>query len=454
MDTNRRKRASHISPAAPAAPAAPSEEPLLAQPRGSRLRESRSWGVAIPVGRFGLRFAATSLLIVMAIVFFAAKNWQETHPAIAFVRAFAEAAMIGGLADWFAVTALFRRPMGLPIPHTAIVARNKDRIAIALASFLHRNFLILGLIARKMRGIDVAGAVGRFLANPGDGGGRLKIGASRMIADVLAALDQERLGGVVKAAAVARIRKINLGPLLGQILQAALREGRHQPLLDSLAQWGAKALDVNAHLIHQIVHDNSGMLVRLTGMDESIASRMVEGLRKLLAEMASEQDHPLRLKIEDSLASLAFDLQHDRKMQDKVARARDALLANAAVGRWLDGLFEQGRAALLKAANDPSTMLAGHLGKLLGQLGEMLGKDEQIRSTANRYARRAVVGMVDAYGEAALRLVSDTIRSWDAGTITHRLEKAVGDDLQYIRINGTLVGGLAGLLIHTLDGAF
>jgi uncharacterized membrane-anchored protein YjiN (DUF445 family) len=409
-------------------------------------------GVSIPVRQgVDVRLVATGLLIVMAIVFFGLKPWADVHPAVGFVRAFAEAAMVGGLADWFAVTALFRHPMGIPIPHTAIVPRNKERIGNALAAFLLKNFLIPRLIARRMRGVDVAGAVGRFLAEPADGGGRLKRGASRMIAEALGALDQDRLGGMVKSALADRLREVNLGPLLGQALTAAIAEGRHQPLLDAMVKWGSKTLEMNDQLIHQMVHDNSGTIVRFTGLDETISNRIVAGLQKLLADMAEQTDHPLRIRVEESLERLAFDLQHDPDRQAQVARIRDELLANPAVKRWLDGLWEQGRGALLRAANDPDTVLAGRIGELVRQLGTTLGEDPGIRNTVNRYARRAVVGAADSYGETALRLVSDTIRGWDARTITDRLEREVGDDLQFIRINGTLVGGLVGLLIHTLE---
>lgn len=408
-------------------------------------------GVAIPTGGFNVRLVATGMLLVMAAVFVAAKNWQDVHPAVGFVRAFAEAGMIGGLADWFAVTALFRHPLGLPIPHTAIVPRNKDRIGLTLAQFLHKNFLIPRLVARKMQSVDVAGAVGRFLAEPAAGGGRLKAGASRMIADGLGALDQQRLGGLVKSAIADRIRDLDIAPLLGQALSAALTEGRHQPLLDAMVKWGSKTLDLNAHLIHQMVHDNSNAIVRFTGLDESIANRIVDGLGKLLSDMAVETNHPIRFRVEEGLAKLALDLQHDPEVKAKVAAFRDEMLENPAVKRWLDGLWEQGRAALLSAARNPDTMLAGRIGELIGQFGTMLGDDAAIKATLNRYARRAVVGAVDSYGETALKLVSDTIRSWDAKTITDRLERAVGDDLQYIRINGTLVGGLVGMGIHAVD---
>ena len=415
------------------------------------LRAAMGRGVALPTGGLNIRVVATGLLVVMAIIFVSAKYYQDVHPLIGFIRAFAEAAMVGGLADWFAVTALFRHPMGLPIPHTAIVPRNKNRIGDTLARFLLTNFLLPRLIARKMRDVDVAGAVGTFLSQPAEGGGRLRLGASRIIADGLAALDQQRLGGMVKSAIADRLRELDIAPLLGQALQAALAEGRHQPLLDAMVKWGSKTLELNEHLIHQMVHDNSNAIVRFTGLDESISNRIVAGLSKLLAEMAADETHPIRIRVEEGLAKMALDLQHDAEVQAKVARVRDELLDNPAVKRWLDGLWEQGRAALLTAARDPETMLAGRIGELVTQFGAMLGEDRPIKTTLNRYARRAVVGVVDSYGETALRLVSDTIRGWDAKTITDRLENAVGDDLQYIRINGTLVGGLVGVLIHAVD---
>lgn len=408
-------------------------------------------GVAIAAKSSNIRIVATGMLVVMAIVFVGAKTYQDVHPAIGFIRAFAEAGLVGGLADWFAVTALFRHPMGLPIPHTAIVPRNKNRIGDTLARFLLTNFLLPRLVARKMQTVDVAGAVGKFLSEPAEGGGRLRLGASRIIADGLGALDQQRLGGMVKSAIADRLRELDVAPLLGQALQAALAEGRHQPLLDAMVKWGSKTLELNEHLIHQMVHDNSNAIVRFTGLDESISNRIVAGLSKLLSEMAVDETHPLRIRVEEGLAKMALDLQHDPEVKAKVARVRDELLENKAVKRWLDGLWEQGRTALLKAARNPDTMLAGRIGELVTQFGAMLGEDAHIKRTLNRYARRAVVGIVDSYGEAALKLVSDTIRGWDAKTITDRLENAVGDDLQYIRINGTLVGGLVGVAIHTVD---
>ena len=404
-----------------------------------------------------IRRIATGLLLVMAAVFVAthvaAARWPEHAGWLGFVRAFAEAAMVGGLADWFAVTALFRHPLGLPIPHTAIVPRNKDRIGDTLAVFIRQNFLIPRIIARRMRSLDIAGVAGRFLTDPSVSPGRMRRGASRLIADMVGSLDQDRLGGMVKSALAEQIRKLDIAPLLGQTLVAAMADGRHQPLLDGFVTWASKALEDNDHLIKQMVHERANAIVRFTGLDETIANSIVKGLHKLLAEMAGDDDHPMRLRVEEGLAKLAHDLQHDPVMQARVANVRDELLENVAVKRWLDGLWEQGRGALLRAARDPDTALAGRLGDALRQAGAMLAEDAAMKRTINRFARRAIVGATDSYGDAVVRLISDTVRSWDAATVTERLESAVGRDLQYIRINGTLVGGLVGMTIHAVEMA-
>ena len=394
---------------------------------------------------------ATGMLLAMAALFATARATAHLHPAVGFVQSFAEAAMVGGLADWFAVTALFRHPLGLPIPHTAIIPRNKDRIGDTLAVFLRDNFLTPAVVARRMRHMDVAAAAGRFLASPSGGDGRLREGASRLVADILEALDQERLGGMVKGAIGQRLRAINLGPLIGQAMEAAMRDGRHAPVMDSLIQWADRALEANEHLIRQIVHDRAGKVMRWTGLDENLASAILTGLRKMLADMAQDPGHSLRIKAEEGMAKLAFDLQFDIAMQARVAKIRDEILDNPAMQRWIEGMWEQARAGLLRAVRDPGKAMAGRFGEALRALGGTLQQEARLRLVINRFARRAAVGATASYGDAIVRLVSDTVRGWDAGTVTARLEGAVGRDLQYIRINGTLVGGLVGLVIHTVD---
>jgi len=399
-----------------------------------------------------MRIVATGLLVAMAVVFLVSRAIGPVHPAIGFVRAFAEAAMVGGLADWFAVTALFRHPLGVPIPHTAIIPRNKDRIGDTLAVFLRDNFLLPAVISRRMRRLDVAGAIARWLTDPPEGaGGRFRSGASKLVAQVLEGLDPARLGGMVKAGIGARLRETEMSPILGQLLKASIAEGRHAPLLDAGIRWAAQALAANDHLIRAMVHDRAGSLLRWTGLDGAVANKLIDGLDKLLGEVAEDPHHPLRVRAEEGLARFAEDLQHDPALRARIEALKNVLLGNPAMQRWLDGLWEQARAALLGIARDPERAMAGKLGDILRQLGETLQRDPRLSHTINRFVRRAVVGIAADYGDGIVRLVSETVRGWDADTITRRLENAVGRDLQYIRVNGTIVGGLVGLAIHTID---
>jgi len=403
-------------------------------------------------GAQGMKVVATGLLLVMAAVFFASRALEPQYPWLGYVKSFAEAAMVGGLADWFAVTALFRHPLGLPIPHTAIIPRNKDRIGEALATFLKENFLIPSVVARRMRNIDVGGAVGQFLQSPSqEEQSRIRAGASRLIADVFESLDDERLGGIVKGAISSRLRAMEVSPLLGHALASAINEDRHVPMLEAAIRWTARALDANEPLIREMVHKKANWVLKLAGLDAKLADAIIDGLRKLTVEMSTDPAHPVRQKIEEALAQLANDLQTKPETRERVESIKEQLLDNKSVGLWLDTLWQRGREAIIKAARNPDAVLAGKLGEVLKSMGGTLEKDPRIRKAINQFARRAVAGMASGYGSSIVKLVSETVRSWDAQTVTNRLESAVGRDLQYIRINGTLVGGLVGLVLHLVD---
>ncbi|MDQ3478350.1 MAG: DUF445 domain-containing protein [Pseudomonadota bacterium] len=402
-------------------------------------------------GTTGMKVAATGLLLVMAAIFLAARAFQPAYPWLGFVKAFAEAAMVGGLADWFAVTALFRHPLGLPIPHTAIIPRNKDRIGETLASFLKDNFLTPSVVARRMRTIDVAGATGRFLKAPPGEGTRIRQGASRLIADIFESLDDERLGGIFKNAIATRLRAMEVSPLLGHALASAINEDRHMPMLEAAIRWTARALEANETLIRDMVTKKANWVLKLAALDAKLADAIIDGLRKLTAEMSTDPAHPVRLKIEEALAQLANDLQSNPQTRERVEAMKDQLLDNESVSLWLDTLWQKGRAAIIRGARNPDAVLAGKLGEVLKTMGATLESDPRIRGAINQFARRAIAGLAATYGSSIVKLVSDTVRGWDARTVTARLESAVGRDLQYIRINGTLVGGLVGLVIHALD---
>ena len=402
-------------------------------------------------GAAGMKIAATGLLVLMAALFFATRAYEDQYPALAWVKAFAEAAMVGGLADWFAVTALFRHPLGLPIPHTAIIPRNKDRIGEALANFIKENFLIPSVVARRMRNIDVAGAAGRFLSSPADEGTRIRHGASRLIADIFEGLDDERLGGIVKGAIANRLKTMEVSPLLGHALASAINEDRHVPMLEAAIRWMARALDANEELIREMVHKKANWALKLAGLDAKLADAILDGLRKLTTEMSTDPAHPVRQKVEEALAKLANDLQTNPETRARVEEMKEQLLANRSVTLWIDTLWQKGREAIVRAARNPDAAMAGRLGEVLKSMGSSLEQDPRIRAAINQFVRRAAAGLAQSYGTSIVKLVSETIRGWDARTVTGRLEAAVGRDLQYIRINGTLVGGLVGVAIHALD---
>jgi len=402
-------------------------------------------------GAAGMKMAATGLLVLMAAIFATTRAFEHQYPWLSFVKAFAEAAMVGGLADWFAVTALFRHPLGLPIPHTAIIPRNKDRIGESLANFIKENFLIPSVVARRMRNIDVAGATGRFLQTPAGEGTRIRAGASRLIADVFEGLDDERLGGIVKGAVSSRIRSMDVSPLLGHALASAINEDRHVPMLEAAIRWMARALEANEPLIREMVHKKANWVLKLAGLDAKLADAIMDGLKKLTVEMSTDPTHPVRIKVEEALAQLANDLQTRPETRARVEAMKEQLLDNKSVSLWLDTLWQKTREGVIRAARNPDSVFAGKLGEILKSMGTTLESDPRIRAAINQFARRAVVGMSASYGSSMVKLVSDTVRTWDARTVTARLEAAVGRDLQYIRINGTLVGGLVGLVLHALD---
>ncbi len=402
-----------------------------------------------------MRLMATGLLVAMAALFITALQFEDVHPAWGYALAFSEAAMVGGLADWFAVTALFRRPLGLPIPHTAIIPENKDRIADTMAGFLRSNFLTPAVVARRMRGMNLAQAAGNFLSEPvGGSESRIRAGAAELFAQILESLDPERLGGQVKAGLKGQLGKLQVAPLLGQMLQAAIADKRHIPLLENLLRWAGLTLEANEDLVRDMVHRRANALLRLTGLDERLANSVLDGLYKLIAECIVDPDHPLRKKVEEGLEQLAHDLAHDPAMQAKVESMKQELLDNPALGQWWEGVWERLRQALIDHARSPDAALAGQLGSALSELGKALREDAMLQRQINSFARRTAVGIATRYGGQIVQLVSETVKRWDARTVTDRIENAVGRDLQFIRVNGTLVGGLVGVAIHFIVTRF
>jgi len=404
-----------------------------------------------------MRWTATGMLAAMAMIFIATHGLAATgHPAWGYVHAFAEAAMVGGLADWFAVTALFRHPLGLPIPHTAIIPENKDRIADTMAAFLRENFLTPAVVARRMSAMNIAKAAGEFLAASPERGeqderSRITSGAAELLAEVLESLDPDRLGNQVRSGLAAQLSKLDIAPLAGRMIESAMTDKRHQPLIDGFVRWAGLTLEDNEETIRDIIHQRVAGVLRWAGIDKTISASVLDGLYKLLAEVLVNPDHPLRGKIEEGLAKLGQDLQHDPATRERVEEMKRDLIANPAVAVWWTGVWERIRQSLIRRARDPESQMGAEMRNMLGELGEALQRDARLQHQINRFARRTMVGIATRYGDQIVRLVSETVKRWDARTITDRVEGAVGRDLQFIRINGTLVGGLVGMTLHFVN---
>jgi uncharacterized membrane-anchored protein YjiN (DUF445 family) len=323
-----------------------------------------------------------------------------------------------------------------------------------MAAFLRTNFLTPQVVARRMRSMNLAAAVGNWLADPQTGGSsRLRAGAADMLAHVLESLDPDRLGNQVRGGLFKQIDKLEVSPLLGQMLGTAIADKRHMPVIESLVRWAGLTLEDNEETVREIIHQRVAGVLRWAGIDKTISSSVLDGLYKLLAEVLVNPDHPLRGKVEEGLAKLGQDLQHDPETRARVEDIKRDLIANPAVAVWWTGVWERIRQSLIRRARDPESGMGEEMRTMLAELGAALQADVRLQHQINRFARRTMVGVATRYGDQIVRLVSETVKRWDATTITARVEGAVGRDLQFIRINGTLVGGLVGMTLHAIAQA-
>lgn len=396
---------------------------------------------------------ATGMLITMLVILVLANLFLSVHPLVGYLRAFAEAAVVGALADWFAVTALFRQPLGLPIPHTAIIPRNKERIGQSLGRFVEHNFASPEVVSAKLTGVDLSGKLAQWLSAPE----RTEVFADRVISlipQLLGSVDGHQVQHFVSDSVSRRARGINLGPLLGEVVAMLTAEKRHQALLDKLLRAADEYVSANEPRIRQRVRDNTAWFWQRLSMDEKVADSVVAALREIVAEIARDPAHPLRLKLDEVIGKLARDLATSPEYREQIAQHTRKLLDYPALHDYAAGVWRDILTSMHEDISGKNSHVKAWLREATQAAAHALLRDEQLRWRLNEWMHNVAVEVVQAHQRDVGLLIADTVRDWDTATITHRIEQQVGEDLQYIRINGTLIGGLVGLAIYTISRAF
>lgn len=394
-----------------------------------------------------MRSAATGLLLAMTALFLVSHLFGTDTGWWGYVRAFAEAAMVGGLADWFAVTAIFRRPFGLPIPHTAVIPKNQKRIADSVGHFIADNFLRADLVQARVANKDLSASLGRWLGDLPQSRA-LASGIVSALPGLLDALDDETVAAFLRRQATDAASGARLAPAFGSIVEALAHQGRHQAILDALLNEGFRLLSENQHLIRDKVRDRTGWMWRLVKVDRQAADALIVAIEDLLHEVTSDRNHPLRVRLTEMVTKFADDLRDDPILQARIeAWVREAVSHPTVVGAVEAGWAEF-KIALRRDAASETSHLRAWLEDALVNIGIGLVRDETVRNALNERMCSLLVQLAERHGKDVSKLVSDTIRAWDARTIVEKLETSVGRDLQFIRVNGTVIGGLVGLVLH------
>lgn len=405
-----------------------------------------------------MRHWALGLLAAAAALYVLATARAPQHAAWGYVAAFAEAAMVGAIADWFAVVALFRHPLGLPIPHTAIIPAGKDRIGHELAGFMVTHFLSVDTVMARLRDFDGAGRVAGWLAQPAHAA-RVAEQLAGVGAWVAQALDDARVHRFAVDLARGGLRQIDVAPLAGQLLQALTQGRRHQELLDGVLAQIARLLGDEGvqHTISEAIA-REVRLLKVVGLDQVAARlatrKVVVIVARTLLEMAEDPRHELRLRFDELVDRWAGRLQGDAALRQRAERLRDALLDQPVLADYVRRLWGELLAWLQADLGRDDSWLRQRMTAGLQALGERLASDDAVRAWINSELRAAAPRLIERHRDDVAAYIEARVRAWDARELSAELERHIGRDLQFIRINGTLVGGLVGLTIHTVTRWF
>lgn len=395
-----------------------------------------------------MKYLATGLLLLMVVVFITTRMLQAQYIWLAYVRAFAEAAIVGALADWFAVTALFRHPFGLPIPHTAIIPRNKNRIGQSLGNFVEYNFLVPVNIANKLRAHNIARVIAQWLAAQPNS----KLVGERvcgLIPNLLSAVKDEDVQRFIQVNVTPRLKDIDITNITGNILAMLTANNRHQELLDQ-ALLAAERL-ITRH--KQLVKEKFGQQSKYTPkwVDSYIVDKLVEGAIALLHEINTDPEHVIRLQFDEATKVFIDKLKNSPEYKEKGEALKQELLDHFAQQKYYQNLWRDLQDWLLKDAVKSDSVIGSYVARAVSHTGEGLLRDEAMQHKLNEWIAVAVEGLILKRRHQVSNLIAETIKGWNTEMMTRKLELQIGKDLQYIRINGTLVGGMVGLALHFIQ---
>jgi len=392
---------------------------------------------------------ANGLLVFAALVFVASHIWGESEGTWGFVRAAAEAGMVGGVADWFAVTALFRHPLGIPVPHTAIIPRGKDAIGRGLGEFIERSFLDPDQLVERVRQADPAGRIAHWLSS-GDHAEQAAKQAAVVMAGVADALADEDVQAGISEALTDRLEHVDVTPAVGAVVDWAIEGGHHKALVTAALRGLSTTLTESEDMLRERLGSETPWWVP-GNVDDIVFQRLNAGVQSFLQDLIDQPDHELRLQIDQRAIALASDMRTSEVIRRRGEQIRDELLSDPKTQDWTAALWTSIKDTISDAATTSDSALRQRFEHAFRNVGERLQSDEHLANRVNTWTVSIARQLTEQSGGEVARLVASTVDRWDAKETAHRLELQVGRDLQFIRINGTLVGALVGVLIHTVE---
>ncbi|NKR53305.1 DUF445 family protein [Rhodococcus hoagii] len=398
-----------------------------------------------------MKLVATGFLVFATVVYLFCR-WQETRGAgawVGYVRAASEAGMVGALADWFAVTALFRHPLGLKIPHTAIIKRKKDQLGESLSNFVGDNFLAPDVVSAKVANAQIPLRVGTWMAEP-EHAQRVAAETATLLRGVVEVLNDEDVTAIIDNTIVRRIAEPDWGPPIGKVLAELLRENRQLPLLDLLAerahQWALNSQETIDRIISRDSPSWSPKFV-----DAMLGEKIYRELVEFTWKVRSNPEHEVRLAANRFLIDFADDLQNDPATIAKAESVKAEIMGREEITGLAAATWKVAKRLVMESVDDPNSTLRRKVAENVVAFGERLRDDDEMRAKVDGWLLSGTRYVAENYTDEITAVITETVERWDAEEASRKIELQVGRDLQFIRINGTVVGALAGLAIYTIS---